>query len=84
MKTIKLQWQKLVMWVHRLSFGFLSIHVTAVNIISEKVDQQLDYIEKYLTEKLDLTATLDAKAAYSGVDAAVIADSTKGTFGMFC
>lgn len=47
-------------------------HVTAVDIIPEKVDMvnhrkspiQDDYIEKYLAEKdLDLTATLDAEAA---------------------
>lgn len=47
-------------------------HVTAVDIIPEKVEMinnrkspiQDDYIEKYLAEKdLDLTATLDAKAA---------------------
>ena len=46
--------------------------VTAVDIIPEKVDLinnrkspiQDDYIEKYLAEKdLNLTATLDAKAA---------------------
>lgn len=51
--------------------------VTAVDIIPEKVDMinnrkspiQDDYIEKYLAEKnLDLTATLDAKAAYSDAD----------------
>ena len=50
--------------------------VTAVDIIPEKVDMinnrkspiQDDYIEKYLAEKeLNLTATLDAKAAYSAV-----------------
>ena len=48
--------------------------VTAVDIIPEKVDMinnrkspiQDDYIEKYLAEKkLNLTATLDAKAASS-------------------
>ena len=47
--------------------------VTAVDIIPEKVDLinnrkspiQDDYIEKYLAEKdLNLTATLDAKAAF--------------------
>lgn len=47
--------------------------VTAVDIIPEKVDMinnrkspiQDDYIEKYLAEKeLNLTATLDAKAAW--------------------
>ena len=51
--------------------------VTAVDIIPEKVDMinnrkspiQDDYIEKYLAEKkLNLTATLDAKAAYSDAD----------------
>ena len=52
-------------------------HVTAVDISPEKVDLinnkkspiQDDYIEKFLTEKeLDLTATLDAKAAYANAD----------------
>ena len=60
-------------------------HVTAVDIIPEKVEMinsrkspiQDDYIEKYLAEKdLDLTATLDAKAAYSDVDFVVIAAPT--------
>lgn len=59
--------------------------VTAVDIIPEKVDMinnrkspiQDDYIEKYLAEKnLDLTATLDAKAAYSDTDFVVIAALT--------
>ena len=57
-------------------------HVTAVDIIPEKVEMinnrkspiQDDYIEKYLAEKnLDLTATLDAKAAYSNADFVVVA-----------
>ena len=48
-------------------------HVTAVDVIPEKVEKinkkkspiQDEYIEKYLAEKeLDLTATLDGKAAY--------------------
>ena len=56
--------------------------VTAVDIIPEKVDLinnrkspiQDEYIEKYLSEKkLDLIATLDAKAAYSDADFVVIA-----------
>lgn len=56
--------------------------VTAVDIIPDKVDLinnrkspiQDEYIEKYLSEKkLDLTATLDAKAAYSDADFVVIA-----------
>lgn len=60
-------------------------HVTAVDIVPEKVDlinQKLspiqdDYIEKYLAEKdLDLTATLDAKAAYKDADFVVIAAPT--------
>ena len=60
-------------------------HVTAVDIIPEKVEMinnrkspiQDDYIEKYLAEKdLDLTATLDAKAAYSDADFVVIAATT--------
>ena len=51
-------------------------HVTAVDILPEKVALinarkspiRDDYIEKYLAEKeLDLTATLDAKAAYADV-----------------
>ena len=59
--------------------------VTAVDIIPEQVDLinnrkspiQDDYIEKYLAEKdLNLTATLDAKAAYSDADFVVIAAPT--------
>ena len=59
--------------------------VTAVDIIQEKIDLinrkkspiQDDYIESYLAEKeLDLTATLDAKAAYSDADFVVIAAPT--------
>ena len=60
-------------------------HVTAVDIIPEKVDLinnrkspiQDDYIEKYLTEKdLDLTATLDGASAYKDADFVVIAAPT--------
>lgn len=60
-------------------------HVTAVDIIQEKVDLinnkkspiQDDYIEKYLAEKdLDLTATLDGEAAYKDADFVVIAAPT--------
>ena len=60
-------------------------HVTAVDIIPEKVEMinnkkspiQDEYIEKYLAEKeLDLTATLDAKEAYSDADFVVIAAPT--------
>ena len=59
--------------------------VTAVDIVSEKVELinnkkspiQDEYIEKYLAEKeLDLTATLDAKEAYSDADFVVIAAPT--------
>ena len=59
--------------------------VTAVDIIHEKVELinnkkspiQDEYIEKYLAEKeLDLTATLDAKEAYSDADFVVIAAPT--------
>lgn len=59
--------------------------VTAVDIIPEKVALinsrkspiQDEYIEKYLAEKqLDLTATLDAKSAYSDADFVVIAAPT--------
>lgn len=60
-------------------------HVTAVDIIPEKVDMinnkkspiQDEYIEKYLAEKeLDLTATLDGEAAYKNADYVVIAAPT--------
>lgn len=59
--------------------------VTAVDIIPEKMELinnkkspiQDEYIEKYLAEKeLDLTATLDAKEAYSDADFVVIAAPT--------
>ena len=59
--------------------------VVAVDIIQDKVDKinkkfspiQDEYIEKYLKEKkLDLTATLDAKEAYSDADFVVIAAPT--------
>ena len=59
--------------------------VTAVDIVPEKVELinnkkspiQDDYIEKYLAEEeLDLTATLDAKEAYSDADFVVIAAPT--------
>ena len=59
--------------------------VMAVDIIPEKVDLinlrkspiQDEYIEKYLAEKdLDLTATLDAEAAYRNADFVVIAAPT--------
>lgn len=60
-------------------------HVTAVDIIPEKVELinnkkspiQDEYIEKYLAEKeLDLIATLDAKSAYESADFVVIAAPT--------
>lgn len=59
--------------------------VFAVDIIPEKVELinnkkspiQDEYIEKYLAKKeLDLTATLDAKAAYSIADFVIIATPT--------
>lgn len=59
--------------------------VTAVDIIPEKVELinnrkspiQDEYIEQYLAEKdLDLTATLDAEAAYKDADFVVIATPT--------
>lgn len=71
-----------------LSLGvLLSQHhqVVAVDIVQAKVDMinnkkspiQDEYIEKYLAEKeLDLTATLDAKKAYSDADFVVIAAPT--------
>ena len=68
--------------------------VTAVDIVPEKVEKinkrispiQDEYIEKYLKEKdLNLTATLDAEAAYKDADFVVIAvptnyDSKKNFF----
>ena len=60
-------------------------HVTAVDVIPEKVEKinkkispiQDEYIEKYLAEKqLDLTATLDGQAAYKDADFVVIAAPT--------
>ena len=60
-------------------------HVTAVDILPEKVEKinrrespiQDEYIEKYLAEnELNLTATLDAKDAYSDADFVVIAAPT--------
>ena len=59
--------------------------VMAVDIIPEKVEKinkrispiQDEYIEKYLSEKkLNLTATLDAEAAYKDADFVVIAAPT--------
>lgn len=69
-------------------------HVTAVDIIPEKIDMinrhqspiQDEYIEKYLAEKdLDLTATTDGAMAYKDADFVVIAaptnyDSTRNYF----
>ena len=60
-------------------------HVSAVDVIPEKVEKlnnrispiQDDYIERYLAEKpLNLTATLDGKAAYKDADFVVIAAPT--------
>ncbi len=60
-------------------------HVTAVDVIPEKVDLinhrkspiQDEYIEKYLAEKeLDLTATLDGASAYKDAEFVVIAAPT--------
>ena len=59
--------------------------VYAVDIVPSKIELinqrkspiQDEYIEKYLSEKeLDLTATLDAKMAYSAADIVVIAAPT--------
>ncbi len=72
--------------------------VTAVDIVPEKVALinsrkspiQDEYIEKYLAQKkLNLTATLDAKEAYSDADFVVIAaptnyDSKKNFFRYIC
>lgn len=60
-------------------------HVTAVDIISEKVEMinrkqspiQDEYIEKYLKEAdLDLIATLDGESAYRNAEYVVIAAPT--------
>lgn len=60
-------------------------HVTAVDVIPEKVDLinqrkspiQDEYIEKYLAERpLNLTATLDGTTAYQEADFVVIATPT--------
>lgn len=60
-------------------------HVTAVDVIPEKVEKlnnkispiQDDYIEKYLAEKpLNLTATLNGRSAYADADFVVIAAPT--------
>lgn len=60
-------------------------HVMAVDVVPEKVELinqrkspiQDDYIERYLAEKkLDLTATLDAKVAYSHADFVIVATPT--------
>lgn len=73
-------------------------HVTAVDVIPEKVDKinrrispiQDEYIEEYLAEKeLDLTATLDGAEAYRNADFVVIAaptnyDPVKNYFDTHC
>lgn len=73
-------------------------HVTAVDVIPEKVELlnqkispiQDEYIEKYLAEKnLDLTATLDGASAYRDADFVVIAaptnyDPVKNYFDTHC
>lgn len=60
-------------------------HVTAVDIIPEKVEKinqrqspiQDEYVEKYLLEKkLDITATLDGASAYATADFVIIAAPT--------
>ena len=60
-------------------------HVTAVDVIPEKVDLinrhkspiQDEYIEKYLAErKLNLTATMDSATAYKDADFVIIATPT--------
>lgn len=60
-------------------------HVTAVDVIPEKVEKinnrispiQDEYIEKYFAEKeLNLIATLDGKSAYADADYVVIAAPT--------
>ena len=69
-------------------------HVTAVDVVPEKVEKvnrrespiRDEYIERYLAEEeLDLTATLDGRAAYAAADLVIIAaptnyDSAKNFF----
>lgn len=59
--------------------------VTAVDVVAEKIDKinrrespiHDDYIEQYLREKeLNLSATLDAEAAYTNADLVIIATPT--------
>ena len=59
--------------------------VTAVDVVSEKVEKvnrrkspiRDDYLERYLAEKeLNLTATLDAEAAYQDADFVIVATPT--------
>lgn len=73
-------------------------HVTAVDVIPEKVEKlnnrispiQDEYIEKYLAEReLDLTTTLDGASAYETADFVVIAaptnyDPVKNFFDTHC
>ena len=65
-------------------FVTVGTHEQPFDWLIQKIDElkkdgiiQDDYIEKYLAEKdLNLTATLDAKAAYSVADFVVIAAPT--------
>lgn len=65
-------------------FVTVGTHEQPFDWLIQKIDElkkdgiiQDDYIEKYLAEKdLNLTATLDAKAAYSDADFVVIAAPT--------
>ena len=65
-------------------FVTVGTHEQPFNRLIQKIDElkkdgtiQDDYIEKYLAEKdLNLTATLDAKAAYSDADFVVIVAPT--------
>ena len=73
-------------------------HVMAVDIVPEKVEKinrrispiQDEYIEKFFAEKeLDLTATVDGKAAYAQAEIVIIAaptnyDSQKNFFDTSC
>ena len=61
-------------------------HVTAVDVIAEKVDRinrrespiRDEYIERYLSEKaLDLEATLDGERAYREADIVIISSTPR-------
>ena len=95
MHTLQKHTNRLIMKIAVAGTGYVGLsiatllaqhnHVTAVDIIPEKVDLinrrispiKDEYIEKYFAEKeLHLTATLDSTAAYTDADFVVIATPT--------